>query len=120
MRCEKRFAMDATATAHMATHRFNRSARLTAFLRYIVEQALSGDAATLKEQVLAIELYSLNGDFDAALDPIVRVDARRLRDKLREYYTQWPNQPIIISLPKGTYAPVEVSRCLPTGTTASA
>ena len=50
--------------------------------------------------MLALELYNRNGEFDAGLDPIVRVDARRLRGKLREYYAEAPENRVIISLPK--------------------
>ncbi len=85
---------------------FQRSGRLSRFLRYVVEQSLSGRAAELKEQVLASELYARGGAFDPAADPIVRVDARRLRDKLREYYAELPREPVLIALPKGGYAPV--------------
>ena len=44
-------------------------------------------------------------DFSTAADPIVRVDARRLRDKLREYYASAPNHVVVISMPKGSYTP---------------
>ena len=46
------------------------------------------------------------GLLGTAADPIVRVDARRLRDKLREYYVSAPHDPVLISVPKGSYAPV--------------
>jgi hypothetical protein len=67
----------------LASEIFSRSDRLTAFLTYIVEQTLDGHGAALKEHVLAMEVYGKAADFDTGLDPIVRVDARRLRDKLR-------------------------------------
>ena len=70
----------------LASDIFSRSDRLSAFLRFIVERTLSGHGDSLKEQVLADELYGKGADFNTAADPIVRVDARRLRDKLREYY----------------------------------
>src|SRR5215471_6706826 len=85
---------------------FGKSARLTAFLRYVVEQTLAGQGENLKEQVIALELYRRSTDFDASLDSIVRVDARRLRDRLREYYAESVADPVIISLPKGRYVPV--------------
>jgi Tol biopolymer transport system component len=84
---------------------FQRSDRLSRFLRYVVEQALEGTAGELKEQVLAAELYARLDGFDPTADPIVRVDARRLRDKLREYYAEFPNEPVLITVPKGSYAP---------------
>ena len=40
-----------------------------------------------------------------AADPIVRVDARRLRDKLRQYYASAPYHEVVISIPKGSYTP---------------
>src|SRR5215831_1883686 len=85
---------------------FNKSTRLTAFLRFVVEESLARRGDSLKEQVLASELYGRGSDFDSGNDPVVRVDARRLRDKLREYYTQLPADPVIIALPKGSYVPV--------------
>jgi len=89
----------------LASDIFSRSDRLTAFLTYIVEQTLDGHGASLKEHVLAMEVYGKGPDFGAAVDPIVRVDARRLRDKLREYYASAPHDAIVISVPKGSYAP---------------
>lgn len=85
---------------------FTRSERLSAFPRFITEQTLAGQSASLKEQVLGSCLYAKGAEFDGAADPIVRVDARRLRDKLREYYAEFPLDPILISLPKGRYVPV--------------
>ena len=106
---------DGSPTAHavraqlariLASDLFLRSDRLTAFLTFIVEQTLDGHGAGLKEHVLAMEVYGKGADFGAAVDPIVRVDARRLRDKLREYYAAAPHDPVVISVPKGSYAPV--------------
>ena len=88
----------------LASDTFSRSERLSAFLRYVVEETLRGGA--LKEVVIGRELYRHGADFDAATDPIVRVDARRLRDKLREYYSEATDDPILITLPKGSYVPV--------------
>ena len=84
---------------------FSRSDRLSAFLRFIVEETLRGHGAGLKEQVIAVELYGKGTDFNTAADPIVRVDARRLRDKLREYYAAAPPGDVVISMPKGSYTP---------------
>ena len=66
---------------------------------------MAGRGATLKESVLAHELYGKGTDFDGGTDPVVRVDARRLRDKLREFY-EGRSDPVVISLPKGSYAAV--------------
>ena len=90
----------------LASEAFSRSERLSRFLRFVVEQTLDGQAEGLKEQILACELYGKRTDFDAARDAVVRVDARRLRDKLREYYASASVQPVVIDLPKGGYVPV--------------
>jgi Tol biopolymer transport system component len=89
----------------LASEVFSRSQQLRRFLSFIVEQTLAGQGHTLKESVLAHEVYGKGTDFDAGTDPVVRVDARRLRDKLREYY-QGRSDPVFISLPKGSYVPV--------------
>ena len=89
----------------LASEVFSRSQQLRRFLTFIVEQRLAGHAHSLKESVLANELYGKGTDFDGGTDPVVRVDARRLRDKLREYY-DGRSEPVVISLPKGSYVPV--------------
>jgi TolB-like protein/Tfp pilus assembly protein PilF len=54
-----------------------------------------------------VEVFGRPADFDPAIDPIVRIEATRLRDKLRDYYsTEGRNDPVRIELPKGSYAPL--------------
>jgi Tol biopolymer transport system component len=89
----------------LASEVFSRAQHLRRFLTFVVEQQLAGQGPSLKEAVLAHELYGKGLDFDGGADPVVRVDARRLRDKLREYY-QGRSDPVVISLPKGSYVPV--------------
>jgi WD40-like Beta Propeller Repeat len=89
----------------LASEVFSRSRHLRRFLSFIVEQRLAGSGHSLKESVLAHELYGKGTDFDGGTDSVVRVDARRLRDKLREYY-EGRSDPVVISLPKGSYVPV--------------
>jgi Tol biopolymer transport system component len=89
----------------LASAVFSRSEHLRRLLTFIVEQTLAGQGHTLKESVLAHELYRKGTDFDGGADPVVRVDARRLRDKLREFY-EGRSEPVVISLPKGSYVPV--------------
>ena len=71
-----------------------------------MSESLRGEGDSLKETVLARELYGKGQDFDTAADPVVRIDARRLRDKLREYYSEFSSDPVLVTVPKGTYAPV--------------
>jgi Tol biopolymer transport system component len=100
----------------LASEVFSRSQQLRRFLSFIVEQRLSGQGHSIKESVLAHELYGKGTDFDGGTDPVVRVDARRLRDKLREYY-EGRSDPVVISLPKGTYVPAfEANSALPADT----
>lgn len=100
-------ALVRTELAHiLASELFARSARLSSFLNFIVGRTLAGEGDSLKEQVIAVELYGKSSNFDTAADPIVRVDARRLRDRLREYYADAPSAAVIISVPKGSYVPV--------------
>src|SRR5678815_5438650 len=104
----------------LASETFSRSQSLRRFLSFIVEQRLAGQAHALKESVLAHELYGKGTDFDGGADPVVRVDARRLRDKLREYY-EGRSEPVLISLPKGSYVPVfEANSVVPAASTHAA
>jgi len=64
----------------LASDVFSRSQQLRRFLSFIVEQRLAGHGHSIKESVLAHELYGKGTDFDGGTDPVVRVDARRLRD----------------------------------------
>ena len=103
----------------LASEVFSRSQQLRRFLSFIVEQSLAGPGHSLKESVLAHELYGKGTDFDGGTDPVVRVDARRLRDKLREYY-EGRSDPVVISLPKGSYVPLFEANSASTAQTAHA
>ena len=74
----------------LASEVFSRSQQLRRLLSFIVEQRLAGQGHSLKESVLAHEVYGKGTDFDGGADPVVRVDARRLRDKLRSTTTVDP------------------------------
>jgi hypothetical protein len=65
---------------------FVQSTRLSRFLRYAVEQMLSGQGESLKEYSIGTHAYGRKADFDPSQDTIVRTEARRLRRKLKEYY----------------------------------
>ena len=89
----------------LASEVFSRSSSCGASSRSSSNKRLAGQGHSLKETVLAHELYGKRTDFEGGNDPVVRVDARRLRDKLREY-DEGPSEPVVISLPKGSYVPV--------------
>jgi Tol biopolymer transport system component len=106
-------AVRAQLDSILASAVFSRSPHLRRFLSFVVEQHLAGQGHRLKETVIAHELYGRGTDFDGGADPVVRVDARRLRDKLREFY-EGRADPVLISLPKGSYVPVFASKdCTP-------
>jgi TolB-like protein len=86
---------------------FVNAERLSAFLRFTVERTLAGDGAQIKEYLLGTEVFGKGPDFDPRLDPAVRVEARRLRAKLLEYYDgPGRTDPIRILVRKGGYTPV--------------
>lgn len=90
----------------LRTQAFAGSGKLFSFLRFVVEEALAGRGATLKELVIGIELYGGVVDYDPRIDSTVRVEARRLRRKLDAYYAdQGARDGVIISMPTGSYAP---------------
>ena len=85
---------------------FSKSLRQCRFLRYIVEQSLQGKIDRLKGYTIGVDVFDKDEHFDPGADAIVRVEAGRLRAKLREYYQgAGAGDPLVIDLPKGTYAP---------------
>ncbi|MBL8214190.1 MAG: tetratricopeptide repeat protein [Bryobacterales bacterium] len=86
---------------------FRSSQRLCRFLRFLVERTLENDGERLKEYVLAIEVFDRNETYDPSIDSIVRVEARRLRHKLKAYY-EGPGRhdPVFLELRPGNYVPV--------------
>ena len=85
---------------------FHQSRRRQRFLEYIVNETLAGRGERLKGYNIAIAVFDRTETFDANIDPIVRAEAARLRDRLREYYeVDGPDDPVRIELPKGGYTP---------------
>jgi len=83
---------------------FVHSPQLCRLLRYIVEQEIVGNGDGLKEYVLGTEVLGKDASFDPRIDTAVRTEARRLRQKLAEYYqTGGRHDPIEIGVPKGSY-----------------
>lgn len=91
----------------LSSRGFMGSLRMQRFLSYIVEQALSGQTADLKEYTIALEVFDRPSDYNPKVDAVVRVEARRLRAKLAEYYEgAGATDTVRIELPVGTYVPV--------------
>jgi adenylate cyclase len=91
----------------LASRVFHAAERQRNFLRYAVEQRLEGHADRIKEYSIATEVFHRGESFDPRLDPIVRIEARKLRLRLAKYYSsEGERDPIRIEFPKGGYAPV--------------
>src|SRR6202795_1184625 len=86
---------------------FVSSARLCRFLTHIVNRTIDGDIDSLKEFSIAMEVFDRTSEYDPNIDAIVRVEARRLRAKLKAYYEgQGTVDPVLIGLRPGSYVPV--------------
>jgi hypothetical protein len=82
------------------------SPQLGAFLRFVVEAVLDGNSNRIKGYVIAVEALKRGAGFNPQIDPIVRVEATRLRRTLERYYAgAGADDPIVIGLPRGTYVP---------------
>ena len=91
----------------LASRIFSLSKRQTAFLDYVINAALEGRADKLKEFTLGVDVFEKDESFDPGIDSIVRVEASRLRAKLREYYVvEGQGDSVRIDIPKGHYVPV--------------
>jgi Tol biopolymer transport system component len=101
----------------LASRAFAAAERHSTFLRFVVEGAIEGRSDEIKESVIAIEALGRKPSFDSKSDPIVRVEAGRLRDRLRAYYqSEGDADRVLIALPKGGYVP-EFSERQPSAST---
>ncbi len=84
---------------------FAKAERQQRFLSYIMAETLEGRSEKLKGYTIGVEVFDREPSFDPAIDAIVRVEAARLRSKLREYYdSEGRADPVLFALPKGNYA----------------
>src|SRR5277367_255765 len=87
------------------SHSLHTSESLCKLLRYLAEHSLDHPGLALKEYQIATEVLGRPPGFDPQSDSTVRVQAGRLRVKLAEYYAhEGPDDPIVVELPKGSYA----------------
>ncbi len=85
---------------------FKRSPKIARFLEYVVEETLDGKQQYLKGHTIAIEVFDKDQSFDPQIDPLVRVNAVRLRRMLHQYYsTDGLNDDVMIDIIKGSYVP---------------
>ncbi len=86
---------------------FRAAPQLSAFLGFVVQRVLAGRGAELKGYTIAVEALGRPADFDPQTDPIVRVEAGRLRRTLAQYYAgEGAGDPVRITMPVGAYVPV--------------
>ena len=91
--------------------RLGRSPRLANLLRYVGEKYLNGESEQIREYNIATEVFGRPDTFDSNQDAIARVEAHRLRKKLKEFYeAEGKARPVHIVLPSGTYVPVFVHK----------
>jgi tetratricopeptide (TPR) repeat protein len=97
-----------TALARIAASEpFRHAPRLVAFLTFVVEKTLAGEAAALKGYTIATQALGRPDDFDPQADPIVRVEAGRLRRALQTFYDgEGADDLVRISIPVGSYVAV--------------
>ncbi|MGR5176676.1 transmembrane adenylate cyclase [Vibrio parahaemolyticus] len=91
----------------LSSKAFDQSPKMKELLSFVVEQTLKGNGDRLKQFTIATEVFDRDADFDHQADPIVRIQAGRVRRTLETYYlTEGVNDPIVLSIPKGRYSPL--------------
>src|ERR1700683_4228831 len=84
---------------------FQNAGTPSRLLRFLVEHGPEPRAGELKETVVGIEVFGRQPDYNPATDSVVRVQASRLRAKLKEYYgAEGSADPVVLDLPKGGYS----------------
>jgi hypothetical protein len=90
----------------IASPAFRQTPQLVNFLRFVVETTLAGQEKRIKSYTIGIEAMGRSESFDPQSDPIVRVEARRLRRALDAYYAgAGAEDPVGIELARGSYVP---------------
>ncbi|HWK67225.1 MAG TPA: hypothetical protein VNS34_20045 [Rhizobiaceae bacterium] len=85
---------------------FGRSERARNLLRYLIDREQAGEAERLKGFAIAMDVFGKDAEFDPSTDAVVRVQAGRLRELLEHYYaTEGTNDPIRVTIPRGSYVP---------------
>lgn len=90
----------------LSSHYFQTCQQLSNFLQFVVEETLAGREKQINQYLIAVKALNRSNDFNPQADPIVRIEARRLRRVLSQYYQELGQQdPIRIEIPKGGYVP---------------
>lgn len=98
----------------LASDVFAGAGRASSLLRYLVTRTLAGEGDQLKEYVVGVDVFGRGDQFDPRIDTIVRVEARRLRAKLDEYYSgPGATDPVRLDIPRGSYVAEFSTRTVP-------
>jgi TolB-like protein len=93
---------------------FRGSPQLAAFLKFVVDATLAGQSDRIKAYTIAVEAFGRGADFDPQTDPIVRVEATRLRRAIERYYTgPGADSAVSITFTRGSYVPEFAYRDVP-------
>jgi adenylate cyclase len=90
----------------LASPAFRATEAQKAFLEFVVKKTLAGESEEIKGYTIATRVFGRREDFDQATDPIVSIQANKLRRALEHYYLTAGNKdPVRIEIPKGSYVP---------------
>ncbi|MCW2241519.1 hypothetical protein [Azospirillum canadense] len=90
----------------LASREFRNSTRNRRFIQFVVNEALAGRSDHIKAYAIALDVFNRNASFDPMLDPVVRIQAGRVRRSLERYYdTEGADAQVRITIPKGSYVP---------------
>ena len=90
----------------LASSDFHATKQQKDFLRFVVSETLAGRSHEIKGYTVATSVFGRDANFDPRQDPIVSIQANKLRRALERYYlTQGRTDPILIEIPKGAYVP---------------
>src|SRR4051795_10348592 len=90
----------------VASREFMNSERKRRFLKFVVQETLAGHAGRIKAYAIALDVFDRDPGFDPGADPVVRIEAGRLRRCLEHYYLgEGVADRIRITIPRGGYVP---------------
>nr|MCU0245784.1 helix-turn-helix domain-containing protein [Bryobacter sp.] len=86
---------------------FSNSPRSSRLLKFLIEEVVTGTPGQLKESLIGVQVFDRDPEYDPKADPIVRVQMRRLRQRLADYYQGAPaGGAVFIEIPVGSYIPL--------------
>jgi len=95
----------------LASPYFKSAKQLQKFLNYIVRKTLKNQEKQLTQYTIAVEGLAMPEDFDSVNNPVIRIVAGRVRERLDKYYqNKEGNDPLLISISKGSYVPIFIKK----------